>query len=168
MNLIRLLLTTVAAFLIGTNAGAAPASEQSVTKLLDVSQVQSTLESLQGTVVDIMRQGIKHSLQDRSLSTDQQKFIDTLLPKFAELLREELSWERVKPMYIQLYRNTYEQEEVDSLIQFYQSPVGQTFISKMPVLTQKTVSMTQAQLQSLLPRIMAATAAAMSEARIHN
>ncbi len=167
MNIIRILLV-LAALLVMPNASAAPASEQSVAILLELSQAQSTLETLQGTLADIMRQGIRQSAPGRKLSAEQQERMDSLLPKFAALLREELGWERLKPMYIQLYRDTYEQEEVDSLIQFYQSAAGQAFVNKMPVLMQKTVSMTQAQLQSLLPRIMAAAVAAMAEAKINN
>ncbi len=70
---------------------------------------------------------------------------------------------KVKPQYIRLYQETFDQDEVESLIHFYKSPAGQAFVKKMPILTQKTMAMTQSQLQSLLPKVRAAIAGARAE-----
>jgi hypothetical protein len=60
-----------------------------------------------------------------------------------------MSWEKMKPMYVQLYRDTFEQEEVDGLIAFYKSPAGQAYVTKMPLLMSKSMAISQSLFQSL-------------------
>ena len=48
---------------------------------------------------------------------------------------------------------THPQKEIDSLVAFYSSPAGQAFIRKMPIVLQKSMEITQAQMQRLLPRM---------------
>jgi hypothetical protein len=81
-------------------------------------------------------------------------------------VRDEFKWEKLKPMYIQAYRETFDQAEIDGLIAFYKTPVGQSYIKKTAVLSQKMKDATQAQLQSLLPRMREALRAGLHEAGI--
>ena len=79
-----------------------------------------------------------------------------------------MSWQRMKPLYVQLYQDTFEQDEVDGLLAFYTSPTGQAFLNKMPVVMQKSMALSQSLMQSALPKMTAAMKEALSEAKIPN
>jgi hypothetical protein len=74
----------------------------------------------------------------------------------SELIRTELSWVKMEPMQIRIYRESFDQAEIDGLIQFYRSPVGQSFVSKMPVVTQKAMAEMQVYMQQVMPKMQAA------------
>jgi uncharacterized protein len=71
----------------------------------------------------------------------------------------------MKPVYMQLYRETFDQAEIDGLIAFYRSPAGQSFIAKMPKVMQKSMVVVQEQMRAMMPKIQEATAQAMEEAK---
>ena len=168
MNLIRTVLTFSAVLLIGTTVCAAPASEESVEALLEVTRVQSTVASMATEYEEIMRQGLEQSFYSHNISVAQQKVLDRMVPQFAAMLRDEMDWGKLKPMYIALYRETFDQSEVNELIEFYKSAPGQAFVKKMPMLTRKTMALTQSHIQALAPKIKSAVANALIEARNTN
>ena len=69
---------------------------------------------------------------------------------------------------MQLYRDTFEQEEVDGLLVFYASPAGQAYVNKMPVVMQKSMALSQSLMQSIIPKMTAAMQDAIAEAKISN
>ena len=113
-----------------------------------------------------MRQGMKDSLQGKPVSAEQQRVLDTVPQKFMAVMREEFNWSKMKPMYIQLYSETFEQDEIDGLLAFYKSPVGQAFVTKMPVVMNKSMVIAQSQMQSLIPKMKEAIDSAMAEAKV--
>ena len=44
--------------------------------------------------------------------------------KFDQAVKDELSYPKVKEIYIQAYKDTFTQEEVDAITVFYKSPAG--------------------------------------------
>lgn len=126
----RLLVGALA--LTAANARAAPPTAESVEALLEATHVESTLNTMYGLFEQSMRQGMQQYLQGRTLTADQQRLMDALPAKFVAVMSEEFNWPKMKPQYVQLYRETFEQEEIDGLVAFYKSPAGQAFINKMP------------------------------------
>ena len=160
-------LLAFAALLASLNAHAAPASAESVETLLAVTKVESMMDTLYASMEQMMRQGTKQAVQGIPVSPEQQSVLDAVPAKFIAVVREEVSWNKLKPLYVQLYRETFEQEEIDGLIAFYASPAGQAFINKMPVVLQKSMEISQSLMQSIVPKMSAAMKEAMIEAKIH-
>ena len=161
-------LTTVAlsAALTHLPAYALPASQASAEALLVVTKAESMVDSMYGRLEQMMRQGMKDSLQGKPVSAEQQRVLDTVPQKFMAVMREEFNWSKMKPMYIQLYSETFEQDEIDGLLAFYKSPVGQAFVTKMPVVMNKSMVIAQSQMQSLIPKMKEAIDSAMAEAKV--
>ena len=145
---------------------AAPASQESVETLLTVTKTEAMMDSLYSGMDQMMRQGINQNLQGKSLSAEQQRALDALPEKFVAVMRGEMSWQKMKPLYVQLYRETFEQEEVDGMLAFYASPAGKALISKMPVVMQKSLVLSQSLLQSVIPKMKDAMEQAMKEAEV--
>jgi uncharacterized protein len=142
---------------------AAPATEASITELLTLTKADSTLDAMLGGMEDNIRNGMQRAAAGKPLSVEQHRMLELAPAKLTALIREELSWDKLKPIYMQVYRETFEQSEVDGLIAFYRTPVGQAFVSKMPLVTQRSMAITQQRMQSFGPRVEAAMAELMEQ-----
>ena len=151
---------------IALNVSASPASQESVESLLASMKTASLMDSMYGGMEQMMRQGMEQSLQGKPLNAEQRRILDAVPAKFVAVIRAEFNWDKMKPQYVQLYRDTFEQDEVDGLVAFYASPAGQAFVNKMPVVMQKSFSISQSLMQSLTPKIAAAIKDAMAEAKV--
>lgn len=156
------------AALIALNASAAPASQESVEELLAVTKSEATMDSMYASMEQMMRQGMQQSTRGKTFTPEQQRILDGAPAKFLAVLREEFNWAKMKPMIVQVYRDTFEQEEVDGLVVFYKSAAGRAFIDKMPTVMQKSMALTQSQMQSVTPKLRAAMEQAIAEAKAAN
>lgn len=159
-------LFAIVALLASFAAQAAPASQQSIEALLTVTKTESLMDSMYAGMDQMMRQSMAQTLKGKSLSAEQQRKLDAVPAKFVAVMREEMSWQKMKPLYVQMYRETFEQEEVDGMLAFYASPAGQALINKMPVVMQKSMALSQSLMQSFLPKMMTALESAMADAKV--
>lgn len=162
----RALATLLTAFLVATAAHAAPPSEASIDELLAVTRVQRMLDGMFVNMDHVMRQSMASAVGNRPVSPEQQRVLDAAPGKFMEVMREELSWARMRSLYVEVYRDTFTQEEVDGLLAFYRTPTGAAFVEKMPVVMQKSMSVMQARLGPLMEKMKAAMQQAMDEAKV--
>lgn len=58
-------------------------------------------------------------------------------------MKAELSWDKMKDLYIQVYSETFTQEDINGLLEFYGSPAGKAFVAKMPMVMQRTMTLMQ-------------------------
>ena len=159
-------LLAFAVLLIACSAHAAPASEESIDKLLAITKTEALMESMYGSMEQVMRKSLAQAMQGKPVSEEQQRFLDGVPVRFVAVMKEELAWAKLKPQFVQLYRDTFEQEEIDGLIAFYGSPAGQALIHKMPVVMQKSMAMMQSMMQSISPKMMAAVKEALAQAKL--
>jgi len=152
--------------LVAANAWAEPPTPESVEALLAATRAETMMNSMYAVVEQSMRDGMRQSMQGKTLTDEQQRVLDAVPGKFIAVMREEFNWPKMKPLYVQLYRETFDQEEIDGLIAFYRSPAGQAFVNKMPTVMQKSMAISQAQLQTFLPKMRAAMEQAMAEAKV--
>jgi uncharacterized protein len=151
---------------MAASAVAAPASERSVEELLTITRTASLMESMYVNVEQTMRQGMQQATQGKTLTAEQQRILDGMPAKFVAVMREDFNWTKMKPLYVQLYRDTFEQDEVDGLVAFYQSTAGRAFVDKMPIVMQKSMALARGQMQSLMPKMKAAMEQALEEAKV--
>ena len=71
----------------------------------------------------------------------------------------------MRPMFVQIYQESYTQEEVDGLVAFYQSPIGVAYIEKMPIVMQKSMTLVQTRMGPMMEKMQAALKQAMEEAK---
>ena len=80
-----------------------------------------------------------------------------LQDKIMEIMAQELSWDALKNDYIKLYVDTFSEEDLKGLIDFYKSPLGQKFVEKTPELMEKSMQISQRRTMELLPKIQQMT-----------
>ena len=77
--------------------------------------------------------------------------------KIIDLVAAELSWEKVKQDYINLYAETLTEAELKASIAFYKTPEGQSFINKQPELMKRAMEMNQKLMMKIMPQIQKMT-----------
>jgi hypothetical protein len=159
-------LLSVALLICPIAAGAATASDSSIEELLAITKAEQAVDATFALVERQMQQGIQQSVSGKVLSEEQHRKLDEGVSRFIQTVRGEFTWQTVKPMYIQAYRETFEQAEVDGIIAFYRSAAGQAYATKLPILSQKMNAATQAHLQQLIPKIREGLRTVLSEAGV--
>ncbi len=71
------------------------------------------------------------------------------------MLTNSMSWEKIKEPIIKAYSQVYTKAEIDELNVFYQSPLGQKMIKKMPELMQATMQVMQETTKVMIPKMQA-------------
>ena len=152
MILLRLLIATIALAVAGV-ANAAPASPESVARLLEVTRVRQQLEVMRTQSLPRMLDAVRQSLAGRPDGEVVEKAFDRMQPRFLAIMNEALDWDTMRPQYVAMYVDTFSQEEVDGLIAFYQSPLGTALLDKMPLLIQRSMQLAQQRMLPLLQKI---------------
>jgi hypothetical protein len=73
--------------------------------------------------------------------------------KILDLVNDRMSWEKMRPVYVKMYSETFTDEEIDGMLAFYQSPAGRAMLEKMPQLVSKIMALAQSQMAGLMPEI---------------
>lgn len=136
-------LAMLALLVLPAGARAAPAGAQSVERLLALTQVEKLLVAVLSQTDQMVTTTTVRMLEGRHASPDERKRVTEFQAKMLGAMREEMSWEKLKPHYVRIYTETFTQEEIDGLIAFYESPAGQSYVAKMPAVAQKSAALMQ-------------------------
>ena len=68
-------------------------------------------------------------------------------------LDKAVGWDKLKPDMVKLYTSNFSEQELKDLIAFYQSPLGQKVLQKMPALTAQSAQITQTKLETAVPSV---------------
>lgn len=83
----------------------------------------------------------------------KQAVLETYQAKANAELDKAVGWDKLKPDMIKLYTSNFNEQELKELIAFYQSPLGQKVLQKMPELTAQSAEITQSKLESAVPAV---------------
>lgn len=147
---------------------AAPPTDESLLSLFKAMKAESLVESIYASLEPAMRQALSQATAGKPLTEEQEVVVKQAPRRISEVIRTELSWQRIQPMQMAVYRETFDQAEVDGLIAFYSSPVGRSLVDKMPMVNQKLMSATQSYMLEVMPKLKAAMDQILLEARIAN
>ncbi len=160
------ILAAIGLTVLAASVHAEPASAEAIEQLLAMTKAEALLDTMYANADQMMRQSMRQSVGNRTLTAQQQRALDEMPAKFVAIMRQELNWATLKPMYVRIYQESFEQEEIAGLIAFYGTPAGQALITKMPVVMQKSMSIVQDQMRTLIPRMGQVVEQSMKEAGI--
>lgn len=126
-----------------------PAHRAAVQRLMTVTRVRELTEQSTETML-----------------ASQLKQMPQLAP-FAgvlrEFYREQMSWTVLEPEYTRLYLEVFSEPELRELADFYETPLGQKMLVRMPVLMARSNELAARRIQTALPQLMQRLQAAMQE-----
>lgn len=113
-------------------------SDESLKKLVQVQQMDKTfsemMEQSKGVVTQTVQNAIKDNLKDQKLSETQQQQIHQVVNDFMQKSLEAQNQPKMREQFINAFietaKTTYTQAEVNSMIEFYGSNIGQSVIAK--------------------------------------
>ena len=142
--------------LFSVTAYAETPSSASIEQLIDITdskqQYEQELQYSEQSYNDMMQQLID-SQKNYLAKKDQEKF-KTLQKEMLALMMKESQWEHIKPTMIQIFQEVYTQEEVNSMIEYYKTPIGQSILKKMPLVTEKNNAFLQQQMEKFMPQFI--------------
>jgi uncharacterized protein len=156
MNNLKKLLVTMISFCV-VSAFAAPPTAQSVETLILNNGLKSGLDNaatgIQTRMQQSMLQAVLAENKGTPISSGQRAAMDKVTPPVTAILKEELSFEKLKPDFMALYQQNLTQEEVNQLIALYKQPGYVDLMRKMQVIHEKVAVTIQQKLPVIIKRI---------------
>jgi hypothetical protein len=88
--------------------------------------------------------------------SDQKRAImDRYRDQMLALTLEELGWDRLEPMMVDLYAAYFTEQEIMDMIAFHRSPTGQRMIETMPMIMEESMLFGQEAMMRMMPRMQA-------------
>lgn len=119
------------------------------------------MDQLMSQMLDQMTARMKATSDQQAASlhmTPEQKTIyQDYQQKLNQLLTSYLNWDKMKPVMVQVYAETYTDEELDGILTFYRSPAGQAMVAKSPQLMTKSMSVMMQQMGPLQTQVQELT-----------
>ncbi len=69
---------------------------------------------------------------------------------------EKFSWKHMKGIFIDIYADVLDLDELEGLIAFYESPIGQKYLKKQPRLSLATMEKMQLLMEDMMPDLQKA------------
>lgn len=125
------------------------ATRAAAEKLLDLFNMDDTFEQT-------MQQATQMPLSmidAQDLSESEKQEARAAVESSMKITMEKFSWDRMKTMFVDIYAEVLSMEELQGLIEFYESPIGQKFVKKQPELATATMQKMQTLMQEIMPEI---------------
>ena len=129
-------------------------SEESIRQLFEVMHSSKLLDAYMTQIDSTVRASMQHALAGQQLNPKQKKILEDMGAEIGSLVKAELTWPAIEPLMIEVYRDTFSQHEVDGMLAFYRSEVGQAVIAKLPTAMQQSMTGIQSHAQALTPKIV--------------
>ena len=152
-TLLSILLTS---FLSLTASGQEPTKKEVlIGQLLELLNMQKMMD----TAFSSMSKMQEQAFAGAKLSPAEQAKANKQMETSMQIAKKEMGWDTIKPIFVKIYADNFDEGELQGLINFYKTPVGQTWIEKQPAIQASTMqAMTQ-----ITPKIQAAMMKAMTQ-----
>lgn len=131
-------------------------SDASIDTLFKVTDVEATLKASLADADEMAKNMLVNMLQDMGteLNEAQQKVVGDGVDKMMIVWTDMFGWDALKPSMVKVYKELYTQEEVDAMIEFYQTPVGRSIISKQAQATKRVTNLMTEGMQKAVLKIV--------------
>ena len=146
------LLALVAAFL---SLNALTSSAQTVSKkemlageLLDELNVQKLFDSVFDSVPKMQGQ----MMAADKMSPEEQAQFQKQMQQSMQATKKAMNWDSLKPIFVKIYADNLDEADLEGMVAFYKSPLGQKWVQKQPQIQAATMQA----MSGLMPKIQAA------------
>ncbi len=128
------------------------ARRQLAEELLSLMDIQRNIEQTFEAVKEMQMPQLK-SISPPDVDTDRAQARQARHEQMMNLIAKEMSWDKLKDDYISIYADTFTEEELKGLIEFYKGPLGRKLIEKTPELTKRSMQLSQKKMADIMPKI---------------
>lgn len=159
----RLLLALLLAFLALPVIASEP-TDADIERLLKASRAESMLNQLLPQMEAMQQQQFNQLMEGKELTGAQKAEIELIQAKTAEIMRKALSWDEMRPLYIDVYKKSFSRADIQATTKFYESRAGQSLLDKTPGLMQNLMQAVQAKMVPLFEELEKEIRSASGEA----
>ena len=127
------------------------ASKKSVEKLMELTEVSKMMDAMYSQITSMFNNMPKQM----GMSDKEKPLFKKHMDKVVKLLKKEMNWDKFKSPMIDIYAKRFTEEEIQGLIKFYRSELGQAMIKKMPLILQDSMIVSQEILKDFMPKVQA-------------
>jgi len=154
-----LLTATLALAPLFASAQSTAPSDASLEQLFTLTHVDQLMTSIQKQTRASLKPMLDKAVDQIAAAHPEKRehatqAFDKFMNMTMDMMEAELSWTALKPVTLDIYKTTFSQDEVNAMIAFYSSPMGQSVIAKLPIATQKSMQMVQQRMGPLMQRVM--------------
>jgi len=130
-------------------------------ELIQILNITKSIDNSFDEVVKFSAQMIDSQDLSSEEKIDAKKIMNQSMEStFTEM--KSIDWNK---MFAEVYASVFTAQEIDGLIKFYKSPLGQKLLAKEPQLTKATMQKMQAEMAKIMPKIQANMAKAIMESK---
>jgi len=127
-----------------------------VEQLLTVMNVEQQQKQMMDQMSQMVISQFKEQMAKQgTVSPAEMAKMEDRQKKLFALIADKTSWQKMKPVFVKAYADTFTEPEIDGIVAFYQTPSGKAMIEKQPALTAKIMQTVQEQMADLMPQIEA-------------
>jgi uncharacterized protein len=141
-------LVTLIAFLLTPSLLAQTTKTAKIEEIFHLTKIDQMQKQMMTQMSAMMKQQTM-----ANLTPDQQKNASDMSQRVMDFTMQKMSWDAMKPEFIKLYDDTYTEDEISGILQFYQSPAGQAMLAKSPVLVANTMALVQKRMAEIKPEL---------------
>lgn len=154
----RLLTLTAALVLALPLAHADQASKRAkIQEMITLTNSEGMMNQMLDQMSAAMKNAAAQQAAKYQFTPEQQQIQDSFNTKISGIIAQSLSMDKLRPIIIQTYDETYTEDEIDGILNFYRSPAGKAFLAKTPQLMTRTMTLMQQQMANLQPQLEQAT-----------
>jgi hypothetical protein len=144
------------------SAAAAHADDASkhakVRELFQLTSMQNRVDQIRVSALAQARSFAAQQFASTGVSAQpDQKGLAAYYQNLNALVAEGYNWTKLEPAYEKVYVDLYTEDELDGILAFYRSPVGQAYLSKTPEATRQVLQISKQQFDALTPQIQKLT-----------
>ena len=117
-------------------------------ELLDELHIQKMMDSAFDSVPKMQEQ----MMASQKMPPAQIAKFHQRLQASMESTKKLMGWDTIKPMFVKIYADNFDEGDLAGLIAFYKTPVGQKFIQQQPQIQAATMQA----MSQIMPKIQAA------------
>ena len=121
-------------------------------KLLDLFNMDKTYDQAMQQAMD-MAVGM---IDGQDLPEEEKVNARKAVEASMTVSMEKFSWKNMKGIFVEIYSEVLNLEELRGLIAFYESPIGQKFLKKQPQLSLATMEKMQLLMKEMMPALQKA------------
>ena len=93
------------------------------------------------------------SLMPKDAPAESMQRVQQMMPKVMDATYKQLTWESLKPDFIQIYSEVFTEQELKDIAAFYRTPLGQKLLEKMPEVSTKSMQIVQKRMVTIMPEV---------------
>jgi uncharacterized protein len=154
-KIISVVLTAVLVLIAASAARAQenPPSEESIRELMRITETRKMLEAGRLNMESAAQAPLRQLVANQGLSERQEKMLGEMIAGYLAIVQEEMRPEVLEPIFIDIYRQSFTQKEVDGMIAFYKTDVGRASVEKMPDIMKRMTEIMMQRMQTIFPKL---------------